>query len=78
VLHFDWTINLTTILSGVWLLLFSIVIGPIRKFVTDIRSQLTELKLLIEEIRGWLKEYPPHRHAGGEIVFPKGMNPDKG
>lgn len=61
-MRFDWNIPVWQVFTAIWITFVF--------FFTVIRK----LDILI----AILKEYPPHKHIGDTIIFPKGMKPDNG
>jgi len=58
--HLDWTINVGTLIA-----VLTFGFGGL-KFYLALRDTLTEIKML-------LREFPPHRHEGEYILYPKGI-----
>lgn len=62
-MRFDWTINLNIVL------ILTAGILAWGKFFLMVRDEFRDIKAI-------LREYPPHRHVGTGIIYPKDMDPE--
>lgn len=59
-MHLDWSISVWQVLAALWVTFLF--------FFTIIRK--------LDRLIAIFEEYPPHRHIGEELIFPKGMRPN--
>lgn len=65
-IHFEWRITLEGVLQAVWM--SAVVIVAMWRVWRKMDARLSI-------IMSWAKEFPPHRHVGKTMLFPKGMEP---
>jgi hypothetical protein len=59
-MHLDYSVSVWQVVAAIWVT-FVFFFGIVRK---------------LDKIIAIFEEYPPHRHIGDELIYPKGMRPN--
>lgn len=56
---------------------WSVPIWPIIVALVTVLGFSYKIIGMLNQILAIFREYPPHKHINGHVLFPKGMSPDK-
>lgn len=59
-MHLDWSVSVWQVSVAIWFIFVF--------FFTVVRK--------LDKIIAIFEEFPPHRHLGNDLIYPKGMKPN--